>query len=885
MFPAVIGASSPSWASANATNAALGVAPIGHTALLSALVLAVYGLVAIVAGGRFRLPGFLASARNAMYATAAFLTLASMALVYAFVTHDFSIKYVADTSNRDAPLIVTLTGFWGGQAGSLLFWAWGLGLLGALAVRLEFARHPSLLPGMLATLLGVEVFLVGVLGFVSNPFATTDLVPSDGRGLNPLLWDIGMRVHPPLLLLGYMSFTVPFAIAIGALVSGRLGKEWLAPVRRWMLVAWAVQGAGLLAGAWWAYHVLGWGGYWGWDPVENVALLPWLTATAFLHSILVQERRGMLKLWNLSLVIASFSLALFGTFVVRSGVLTSVHSFAQSTVGGHFLAFFTASLLVPLALLYWRLPSLRAEGTFDSIASREAAFLVNNLLLVAIAAVTFWGTVFPLVAELARGEKVSVGAPFYEQVNGPLLLALVVLMGIGPLLAWRYTSNASLWRSLRWPLAAAGLTSAVLLGLGMRQGLAVLAMAATAFTLVATGLEFARGVTARQRSTAESFHVALVQLVKRARRRYGGYVVHLGMLFIAIGVIASTFHQTEDVGTLAPGESLAAGRYQITYSGLDDRLTPAVRTVFARLEVRDASSGQRRTELEPERRVYRGWEDQPVTGVAYRTVGPWLDDIYVMLTEWDETERATFRVFVNPLVVLIWLGGAIFIAGTLIAGWPPMPPVQKAAPVTPRPARQLAQASGTVVTGVVLALVMSIWPSTATASPGAGYEAAPQSQRDIDQNAREIGRRLKCPVCENMSVADSPSPLAEQMRATIREQLLDGWSRAEILGYYVERYGQEVLLEPAREGFVGLVWWGAIAVPITGALLVARLLRQWVTRRPVAPSMRGLTAAERRRYGQVLAQELAAGEDDQSSPEFLLAAVEHRDPATNGVVR
>ncbi len=657
-------------------------ADVGQGGVVLALALAAYGLAATLAGLRWRVPQLLASARNANVGVAALLTLASLTLLYALVSSDFSLRYVWEVSSRAAPLNVRLSSFWGGQPGSLLFWSWGLALLSAIVVWRSYRSDPDLAPYVNLTLAGLQLFFLFLLALVSSPFQRLPVPAADGRGLNPLLWDDGMRLHPPLLLWGYMSFSIPFALAVAALLTGRLDRAWLGTARRWMLLAWGVQGAGLLAGAWWAYHVLGWGGYWGWDPVENAALLPWLTATAFLHSIQVQERRGMLKVWNLALVIATFALAIFGTFLVRSGVIASVHSFALSAVGPYFFGLLGVVLIATLGLFFFRLPRLRGEAEIDTFASREAGFLLNNFLLAAVAAATFWGTIFPLVSETLRGVRVAVGPPFYQQVNGPLLLALLVLMGVGPLLAWRRTSPGSLWRSLRVPLAGWAATSLLLVGLGLRDGLAVLAFGATAFVVGTIVLEFVRGTRSRRRNTREGWLVALLTLVARDRRRYGGYLVHLAMVFMAVAIIGSSFFRLESAATLQRGESLAVGRYTLTYRGLFERQEPGVQTVLARVDVREGSrdAGQ----VAPERRIHEGWETQPTTGVAIRTTWPWLEDLYVLLVGWQPDGSATIRVFVNPLVSLIWVGAAIFLFGTLIAAWPATRP--RPAAVVPAPA-------------------------------------------------------------------------------------------------------------------------------------------------------------------------------------------------------
>ncbi|MBI4496714.1 MAG: heme lyase CcmF/NrfE family subunit [Chloroflexi bacterium] len=658
------------------------VPDMGQMALLLAIGLALYAGVAVTLGARRGQPDLAESGRNAVLATALMVTVAAGALLNALLTYDFSLQYVVQVSSRDMPWDVVLTSFWGGQAGSLLFWAWMLALFAAGVVWANRDRFAELMPATTVVLMGILTFFLLLLAFVSTPFERLPAPVADGRGLNPLLWDDGMRIHPPLLLTGYMSFTIPFAFAVAALITGHLDNRWLRAVRPWLILSWAIQGAGLLAGAWWAYHVLGWGGYWGWDPVENAALLPWLTATAALHSVMVQERRGMLKVWNLTLIIATFALAIFGTFVVRSGVLSSVHSFAQSAIGPYFFGFLGVTLIGTLGLFVARLPQLRGEGQFESLASREVSFLFNNFLLVGVTLATFWGTVFPLISELVRGTKVTVGPPFYQQVNGPLLLALIALMGIGPLLAWRRTSQRSMWRNFRLPLALAGVALVTLLAGGMApQALAALAFAVCAFVFGTIGLEYYRGVRARHRS-GQSVPTALMHLVARNRRRYGGYIVHVAVLFMAVGVIGSSFFQQERVVTLGVGETAQVGRYAFTYQGLGEASRPGLSIVSAPVVL---SSGDRSLgTLDPQRRTHRNWEQQPISGIAITTTLPWLDDVYVLVTGWDEAGRATFRIFVNPMVALLWIGAAVFLAGTVVVLWPEASP--RRAPVV-RPAR------------------------------------------------------------------------------------------------------------------------------------------------------------------------------------------------------
>ncbi len=651
------------------------MADLGQIILLAAFLIALFGAGAAVVGGRRGgAAEFVVSARHSVFALASLLLLASALLVTAFLRHDFSIEYVYNHSNRDMSKALVGAAFYGGMEGSLLYWATVLGLLGTAATvalwRARSAIAQTLLPHFIAVLLGVEAFFTLLLTFVARPFAPlAGPVPFDGRGINPLLRDWGMLIHPPMLLAGYVSWTIPFCLAVAALLSGRVDNAWLPLVRRWTIWAWAVLGLGNLLGAWWAYHVLGWGGYWGWDPVENVAIMPWLTGTAFLHSIQIQERRGTLKVWNMALVILTFCLSIFGTFIVRSGVLQSVHSFAESAIGPYYLAFLTIVTVGSVALLFLRMPALRADRDLDSLLSREAAFLLNNLLFLAVTFAIFWGTIYPLIAEATQGLRVSVGPPYFQRVNGPLLLAVVALMGIGPLLPWRRASRRQLRRAFLAPLAAAAALTAALAVAGLRQPPAVVGVFTCLFVAATIVAEFYQGARARRHGAGEGYGAALWGLLRRNGRRYGGYAIHLGIVAIALGVIGSQVYQTERSVTLAPGQTAQVGRYTVqfdghrTYTDADRRVEEGV------LTIRDGERvlGQ----MLPSRSFYRGFEDQGTTSVAIRTTP--LEDLYIVLTGWD-ADGASFLLAVNPLVVWLWIGGVIVLFGTVFAMWPrPVP--------------------------------------------------------------------------------------------------------------------------------------------------------------------------------------------------------------------
>ncbi len=652
---------------------------VGTIALILALCFALYSIVMSVLGGtgvinvaatKGRWFGRdksapTESARRGVLVVAFFLLLASAALIVAFLTHDFGVRYVAEHSSLTMPWYFTASAFYAGQEGSLLYWALMLSVFSAIFVLTSKRVSARLVPYVLATLMGIETFLLIVLVAASSPFVRLAVPLHDGVGLNPLLMDLGMLVHPPMLLMGYMSFSVPFAFAVAAMITGELSSDWLRAIRRWMLASWTIQTAGLILGAWWAYHVLGWGGYWGWDPVENAALLPWLTATAFLHSTMVQERRGMLKVWNLVLVMLSFALSIFGTFEVRSGIISSVHSFAYSAIGSYFLVFLGIIIVFSTALFLFRLPKLRSEQEFDSVISREGIFLLNNLLLVGIAFATLWGTLFPLLSQAIRAQTMTVGKPFYTSVNGPLFALLILAMGIGPLLAWRRTSRQALWRNLGIPALAAALCASILPLLGIRDIAANIGFAVCSFTAVAILYELWRGMRVRHKH-GEAYPVALFMLIQRYRQRYGGYLVHLGLVALAVGVIGSNFFQIQKDAVLKVGQEMNVAGYRFTYLGNIAESDAATDTIKAQLQI--WHDDQLQGYLYPGRVFYKHFQHQPASLIPITTFG--LTDVYVFLDNWNGAGEATIHVFINPLVPLVWFGGLLMLLGGIVCWWP-----------------------------------------------------------------------------------------------------------------------------------------------------------------------------------------------------------------------
>jgi cytochrome c-type biogenesis protein CcmF len=647
---------------------------LGHICAMLALACATYTAVAAAAGARLRRPGLVRSATRGVIATGGLIVLMTGALLYALWTHDFAVKYVAQYSNLEVPRIFNLSSLWAGQAGSLMFWCLLLNLFAVLVLWQHRGRAGggarALMPWVVAVLMGYQVFFLGLINFVvESPWARLPVPPADGQGLMPLLQHPAMLVHPPALYLGYVGFSVPFAFAMAALITGRVGDEWIQATRRWVLLAWFFNGCGLLLGANWAYDELGWGGYWAWDPVENVALLPWLTGTAFLHSILIQQRRGMLKVWNMALIIATFCLTLFGTFMNRSGIESSVHAFEERGLGVPFITLICVTLLGAAILLYRRLPGLSATNRIDSIFSRESAFLANNLLLVGIAFAVFWGTIYPILSVVLRGPagQVTVGAPFFDRVTGPLVLPLLLFMAAGPLLPWRKASLENLRRNLLRPLVAAAL---VVVGSFVALGnlFAALSFGVCAAVVFTAGMEFYRGTRVKRRATGYSWLRALVHLVDSNHGRYGGYLVHLGIALVALGVTGSTYLKVENQATVRLGQSMTVGEYRATPVRVTPRTIAGIGPQWT-ATVRITKGGRPVTTLQPGLILFQNQDNQPVSVVGLRSTP--LQDIYVTLVQPSpDLKTVRLHVLINPLVWWIWAGGLVSILGGLVAFTP-----------------------------------------------------------------------------------------------------------------------------------------------------------------------------------------------------------------------
>jgi cytochrome c-type biogenesis protein CcmF len=692
---------------------------LGFGALFFTFILSFYGIGAAIYGAKTKSQAWVSSARNAMLLTFPLLTLSALCLIYLLVSGHYEVEYVARVTSDTMPLYLKITALWGGQAGSLLFWSWLMSAFASAVMLRKWDRDQEFLPWVIVVTLVTLAFFLMLALFVENPFRRVWMTPeglkmalfqpagafaarATPQGLNPLLRHFGMVFHPPMLYLGFVSFVIPFAFAIAALVTGRSDDRWIHITRRWTLAAWMFLSVGLILGMRWAYDVLGWGGYWGWDPVEVAALMPWLPGTAFLHSVVIQEKRDMLKHWNMVLVILTYALVIFGTFLTRSGVLSSVHAFAESAIGPLFFAFIGFTFITSLALLLWRWNSLKTEVRMTSLFSREAMFLVNNLLLVAILIVCFWGVAFPIITEASGfiganipalasvfdGQKRTVMAPYYERAAGPFFGALLLLMGICPLAAWGHSTYKTLGRAVWKPLVASLLALVGAYVAGARQLLALLAFWLVGFSGAVVAYDFGRAALARHRQTGENLLAALNRLVSKNRRRYGGALIHLSVVLMALGVIGIEMFQTQTQGSIPQGQSLKLGKYEIRYNNLQTFTSrPASKTntrcgnivsqanvsfsegekTVATLDV--LKDGRCVGTIEPSRAVYFE-SGQTVTTPGLRSTLE--DDLYVVLVDWEDisTEGATFKIYRNPLVDWLWLGAILLVVSTLVAGWP-----------------------------------------------------------------------------------------------------------------------------------------------------------------------------------------------------------------------
>ncbi len=607
------------------------------------------------------------SAQRAVLTSWILVTISSGSLLYLILSDDFRISYVVSRSNAALPLIYKFAAWWGGQEGSLLFWTWILASYSFIAVYTARKKHAGMISYVVAIMMTIQAFFLILIVFIADPFQVLMSGPQitstpDGQGLNPLLQHPIMAIHPPMLYLGYVGFSVPFAFAMASLITRQRGDSWIHTTRIWTMITWMFQSIGVLLGARWAYAVLGWGGYWGWDPVENASLLPWITATAFLHSVMMQEKKGMMKGWNIVLISTTFFLCIFGTMLTRSGIVSSVHAFAESDIGGWFVGFLTITIAGTIYLILNRLDYLKSESQLESVVSRESSFLFNNVILLASCFAVLWGTLFPVISEAITNEKISVGPPFFNKVNVPIGLLLLFLTGVGPLFAWRRTSVESLRRNFQWPAIWALGLGAVLVMLGIREFYALVCFMLCAFVALTIMIEFVKGAKLIQRKEKQGFGASLIDLTHRNTRRYGGYVVHMAMVFMFIGFAGSAFNE-HGKGEVEVGDGLQVGSYEFHLKEIQEENNDNYASQTARVEV--YRNGELLETMLPERRSYHA-SSTGTTEVAIRASMD--EDVYVVFAGISTvTNKPVLEVYVNPLVNWIWVGSFVLVFGTLIA--------------------------------------------------------------------------------------------------------------------------------------------------------------------------------------------------------------------------
>jgi cytochrome c-type biogenesis protein CcmF len=787
---------------------------LGNFLLLASFVVCAYAIATSVAGARRRSRRLVESGIGAFHLITALMTVASAVMIHAFVTNNYSIKYVQRYSDTAQPLAYKIASYWGGLDGSIMFWVFLLGVFGTIAVHTNRERHRELIPYVVAVIATVEMFFLFLMVVHNNPFSTyLAQAPADGKGLNPLLQNFYMAIHPPSLYIGFVSMTIPYAFGMAALITGHLDDSWLRAVRRWTMVGWLILSFGLILGMLWAYEELGWGGFWGWDPVENAAALPWFTSTAFLHSVMVQERRGMLRVWNVTLVIVTFFLTIFGTFMTRSGIVQSVHAFGEDRdLALLFTIFMIAILIFSFALVIYRLPLLRARHDLDSWVSREAAFLANNWILLFSAFFVLFATMFPTLSEAVMHERLTVGPGFFNKWMLPIGLMLLLLTGIGPLLAWRKSTFTNLVQQFLWPSTAAVATGAATYALGIRVWSSGACFALCAFVTATIGQEFIRGAQVRKETTGADLLTSMIGLVSRSRRRYGGYIVHVGIVLIFLGFAGQGFKQEEQV-LLKVGQQTTVAGFTVRHDGL--RVTTDAQKQMVTGHVSVTRDGKALGEMAPARWFFNKHEDEPTTEVAIRRAPG--EDLYLVLGGYDvATQSATYAITVNPLVNWIWLGFAVMAIGTGLALLPETAFAFVAAKLP----------AGATTTSLLLLILLLPAPVAAqhVENPLA-VTVVPRTQLEKDLQSEII---CMCGTCGRKRIGECTCSMAAQMRDEVARMVAQGNTREQIYAHYIEKYGsQEPLASPIDKGFNRLAWFFPYLIGATGAASVALVAFRW----------------------------------------------------------
>ena len=809
------------------------MASLGAILLLIAFVLAAYSVAAAVVGARRRNSRLIESAIGAFYTIAAVMTVASGVIIYAFVAGDYSIRYVRRYSDSVQPLFYRITSYWGGLDGSVMFWVFLLSIFGAIAVKVNRDRHRELIPYVVAVIASVEMFFLFLMVIHNNPF-TTYLTenPTDGKGLNPLLQNFYMAIHPPMMYLGFVGATIPFAFGMAALFTGYLDDSWLRAVRRWTMFSWFFLSLGLTLGMIWAYEELGWGGYWGWDPVENAGMLPWFTATAFLHSIMVQERRGMLRVWNVTLVIVTFLLTIVGTFLTRSGVVQSIHAFGEDPqLARYFIIFMVSTIIFCFSWVIYRLPLLRNRHELDSWMSKEAAFLANNWILLFSALFVLFATLFPTITEAVNGERLTVGPPFFNRWMVPIGLIMLLLTGVGPLLAWRKSTIENLREQFLWPSISGLVTGVAVVALGVRVWGSGVCFAFSGFVAGTLLQEFIRGANVRRGMTGTDLFTAMIGLVSRNKRRYGGYIVHAGIVLIFLGFAGNGFSRDQQL-LLKPGEEQKVAQYTIHLDALRVTDDGQKQMITGHITVKN-DKGEVIDQMRPAKWYFRKHEEEPTTEVAIRRT--FAEDLYIVMPAFEvEEQTASVEVHINPLVNWVWLGFGVLAIGTGIA-------------LLPETAMTfaLAKLPAEAVTATMLLLCMLLSSGTALAQHvETGQD--PRLQL-VSPKSREIAQKLACWCggCSHLPVGQCSCGMCSLERSNIDQMLKEGKDEQQILHYYVTTYGgNQVLSEPPKTGSGSVVWAMPIVVGLGGFMTIAYLAMRWSRRSSFAGAPAGAEDAE-----------------------------------------